>query len=128
MAGFGFRLMRVIPGPAAWPFILGSSDRPAPSGCSVNGRFSAPPAAGGFLDVPAQDAGALGGNGYLLLGAVGTTANRPAVGDPDWSDLWATFARAGGIFRFLDATLGAWIHADPSGATGYRISATFAAV
>lgn len=64
----------------------------------VSGRsYTAAP--GAYLDVPVSDAAVLGANGWLVIGAVGTTGERPTR-RPD-----------GGIImageRFLDTTIGA---------------------
>jgi hypothetical protein len=52
---------------------------------NVNGRpYAATP--GGYLDVPAMDAGTLAANGWLQVAGSGTTAQRPA--NPYFSQLY----------------------------------------
>lgn len=61
------------------PPILGGGNNPI----SVNGR-SYSVSIGSFVDMPDFDATVASGNGWLQLGIVGTTAQRPVPADSDF--------------------------------------------
>ena len=119
MAGYGTRTVRLVTGPG----VFGSSGVPAGT-FVIAGRSYTAPAAGSSIDVPLMDGMTMAANGFMVLGLSGATANRPAIGDLDWNSLPCVFL---GVIRYFDLTLGVWIHSDPSSATGWRNSTTFAA-
>ncbi len=124
MASCFFRLInsRNAPGGApASPITIGGPSQ---------GRTYGPLAAGGYLDVPATDGPALLANGFAFLGLSGATAQRPSPSDPDWPAGVPTnlVSRAlGGLVRYLDTTLSAWIVYDESNGV-WRDETTLAVV